>query len=603
MLRISIQRILSVLALLCTVTSLGLTQITVTVPSQVALGEVFQLVYRVSGAHDMGDFTAPQISTELKVLYGPQLNVLHEMRGGVSREYTTITYTLQAGQTGSYTIEGARIQLGQGYLSTPVKRIHVAKVQGVTQQPLATSETPHIADRDMYLRAVTSSQAVYLQQPVLISLYLYSRYSNITGVDRKPPEVTDFVTKEIPLQTASFTTESVSGRLMFKALIWQVLAYPQRTGELVIPAFEYDFKVNIARKVESEDEFFGNKATATVHKELHSQPVKLTVRSLPEGAPEGFDQLVGSYQMKAALSAPDPIYETGRAMTYRLDITGRGNVSLLPAPKLEVTEQFEVYEPQLICDDQECKGGNTQIHRIYEYTVIPRSAGCYTLPAVTLPYFDPATGGYRIVSTDPITINVEQGSNAVPQVGKAGQERSLQRYTPYPYDSPAPTIVWSPWSRAGWAYWLLHLLLLMGGGGAYWFIRRGQRLRADHVAYYQKHSASEAGRQLLAIRQLLKEGQEQEAMAQLYATIAQYLQWRYALSTSSMARPQLYSELQKQGVGESQIEAWLYLIDDIERARYAPQQSTDRLTHWIDQLTELIYSGDRSAIDRLSRSL
>ena len=85
-----------------------------------------------------------------------------------------------------------------------------------------------VADRDMYMRAVVSSQSVYTQQPVLVSLYLYSRYGNLAGVDRKPPEVTDFVTKEIPLQHTSLTTERVGGRLMYKALLWQLLAYPQR---------------------------------------------------------------------------------------------------------------------------------------------------------------------------------------------------------------------------------------------------------------------------------------------------------------------------------------------------------------------------------------
>lgn len=587
-LRTSIQRTLLTLIWLCAVAFAGLSQLTVIVPPQVAEGETFQLVYRAAGAHELGAFTAPQIASGLKVLYGPQLNVLHKMSGGVSKEYTTITYTLQATKAGSYAISAAQLRVGQKSLKALSKRIQVAKAQGLSQQPIASGESLQIADRDMYMRAIVSSQSVYTQQPVLVSLYLYSRYGNLAGVDRKPPEVTDFVTKEIPLQHTSLTTERVGGRLMYKALIWQILAYPQRSGELVIPSFEYDFQVAVNRKVDNEEDLFANKAVATAHKKLHSQPLKLTVRPLPEGAPEGFDQLVGSFKIQGTLSAPDPTYETGRAMTYQLDIRGRGNVSLLLAPELGLSDKFEVYEPQLIRDDQEVRNGNTEVHRIYEYTIIPHATGQQTVPAVSLPYFDPATNSYRTATTAPIRIEVAQGSNDVPQVGKAGEASSSQRYTPYPYDAPAPTIVWHPWSRAGWAYWLLYVLLLIGGGVAYWLIRSDQRLRADHVAYHKKHSTPMAEQQIQAIRQLIKTGQQSEATARLYAAITHYLQDHYALATSSLTRQQLASALKQQGVADAEVNAWLSLLSEIELARYAPQQEGDSLPRWVDQLERLI---------------
>lgn len=585
----TLRPILLTLLLLCATALVSLAQIVVVVPSQVSIGETFQLLYRVSGTCDMSSFTAPHIPPELKVLYGPQLNVLHEMRGGVSREYTTIVYTLQASQAGSYTIGAAQLQTKQKKLRTPSQHIRVSKAQRADQKLLAPGESLQISDRDLYLRAVVSPQSVYLQQPVLISLYLYSLYKNVAGVNRKPPEVTDFITKEIPLQSnVSWDSEQVGGRLMRKALVWQILAYPQRSGELIIPAFEYDFQVAVDRKVQNEDELFGNKSRATTKKKLRSQPLKLTVRALPEGAPEGFDQLVGSFHVQGSLSAPDPTYETGRAMTYRLDITGRGNVSLLLAPELGLSDQFEVYEPQLIRDDQKLQGRNTEVHRTYEYTIIPHATGEQTVPAVRLPYFDPSRGGYQTATTTPITIEVEQGTNDVPQVGKAGEANEQQRYNPYPYDSPAPVSLWHPWSRAGWGYWLLYPLILIGGALVYWIISRRQRLHADHVAYHHKRSTPEAERQLHEVRQLLQSGRTQEATTQLYATARQYLQWRYALSNASLTRQQIASELAQQGVDSQTVQAWLTLLDEVELARYAPQQSSANLPRWIEQLESLI---------------
>ena len=59
--------------------------------------------------------------------------------------------------------------------------------------------------------------------------------------------------------------------------------------------------------------------------------------------------------------------------------------------ELGLSDKFEVYEPQLIRDDQKVQNGNTEVHRIYEYTIIPHATGQQTVPAVSLPYFDPVS--------------------------------------------------------------------------------------------------------------------------------------------------------------------------------------------------------------------
>ena len=97
-----------------------------------------------------------------------------------------------------------------------------------------------------------------------------------------------------------------------------------------------------------------------------------------------------------------------------------------------------------------------------------------------------------------------------------------------------------------------------------------------------------AEQQIQGIRQLVKAGQQSEATTRLYATITQYLQDRYALTTSSLTRQQLASALKQQGVADAEVNAWLSLLSEIELARYAPQQGGDSLPRWVDQLKRLI---------------
>ena len=97
-----------------------------------------------------------------------------------------------------------------------------------------------------------------------------------------------------------------------------------------------------------------------------------------------------------------------------------------------------------------------------------------------------------------------------------------------------------------------------------------------------------AEQQIQAIRQLVKAGQQSEATTQLYATITQYLQDRYALTTSSLTQQQLASALKQQGVADAEVNAWLSLLSEIELTRYAPLQDGDSLPRWVDQLERLI---------------
>ena len=47
---------------------------------------------------------------------------------------------------------------------------------------------------------------------------------------------------------------------------------------------------------------------------------------------------------------------------------------------------------------------------IFDYLVVPRTRGEYTIPAVSLVYYDTASGAYKTIKTQPITVKVEKGN-------------------------------------------------------------------------------------------------------------------------------------------------------------------------------------------------
>lgn len=558
-------------------------QISVSIPDQVPVGESFWLTYTVQGAASLDHFTPPGIDKGIKVLYGPVINIITTNGQSTTKETSRITYTLQSSSAGTYTIGSAKIQQNGKVYTAPAKKVQIVNAKGLSDAP--SQGSLQIPDQDMYLRAVVSSRTVYKQEPVLISLYLYSRHGNLSGIDRQPPEVTDFVTKEIPMKSSTLTTERVGNRLMFKALIWQIIAYPQRDGELVIPAFGYDFDVYLSRKVESEDDYFANKSTAKVRKELRCKPISISVKPLPEGAPQGFSQLVGDFRIKASIRPSGKRYETGSELIYTLDITGEGNVSMLFPPKLDLLDDMEAYEPQTVLDDEKVERANTTIHRTLEYIIVPRTTGQHKIPAVELSFFNPTTHSYRTVKTKSFDINVAQGTNVAPQVDRAEETEPTVLS---PSDIPAPSIGRSPLSRAGWAYWLLYPLLIAIAAAVVVRVRRARALRKDQRAYQQKQATKVAQQRLQTVAKLMQANQEETALQELHTALYHYIQWKFALPTAELSKSQLHKVLSDHRLPEEISSQWISLIEQIEFARYSNAATLYNLREWYDLAAQLI---------------
>ena len=66
---------------------------------------------------------------------------------------------------------------------------------------------------------------------------------------------------------------------------------------------------------------------------------------------------------------------------------------LITPPSPQFPSSFEVYDPQI--EDNINKGDNgVSGNRSYEWVLIPRSQGKFTIPAYRFIYFDPSTAQY-----------------------------------------------------------------------------------------------------------------------------------------------------------------------------------------------------------------
>lgn len=146
---------------------------------------------------------------------------------------------------------------------------------------------------------------------------------------------------------------------------------------------------------------------------ISSDQPKLTVKPLPQPAPAAFAGAVGQFKLASRVVPSDA--KEGEPITWTLELSGSGNwPAILGLPSRSVPKSFEVIQPQAKRTISEGKLFDGTLSE--DLVMIPKTAGTYTLPPVTLSYFDPRSGSYQTLTTERVTLRV--AAAARPQQGE-----------------------------------------------------------------------------------------------------------------------------------------------------------------------------------------
>ncbi len=126
-------------------------------------------------------------------------------------------------------------------------------------------------------------------------------------------------------------------------------------------------------------------------------PATLTVASLPEvGRPADFTGLIGPVTATSALERER--VSIGEGVVLSFTVSGR-QVELVKRPAL-VIPGVQVYPK-----DEKAEGG----HHVFRWDLVPTTPGNALVPALAVPYFDPAGKTYRNAVTQPLTLTILPG--------------------------------------------------------------------------------------------------------------------------------------------------------------------------------------------------
>ena len=393
------------------------TDIKVEVHRVVEVGEQFNVTFIIEGENSVSEFSWTP-SEDFQLLWGPQngrSSSVQIVNGKMTKSVqNTYTYILRATEKGNFTLPSATAKVKKNQIQSAPVSIEVVQGQAASSsaQPQQQARQPQrqqsgVDTDDIFLNLTLNRTSAVVGEPIIATLKLYQRV-NVAGFEGASfPSFNGFWSQELEAPTnIEFARETFDGQIYNAALLRKFVLIPQHAGTLTIDPAELVCLVNI--RVSSGgssifDGFFDD--YRTIRQKVASKPVNIKVSSLPSGAPASFGGGVGEFNISAKLSKD--VLKTHEAGSLVVTVSGRGNISLLEAPKVSFPPDMEVYDTKT--SDRIDKGGLSG-SKTYEFPFIPRSHGDFVIEPVKYTYYDVNQKKYVTLETQPLNILVEKGN-------------------------------------------------------------------------------------------------------------------------------------------------------------------------------------------------
>lgn len=547
-------------------------------PSHVQTGENFRLTYTVN-TQNVGEFHVGNIPEGLEIITGPYTSSQSsfQMVNGHTSSSSSITYTfiICATKAGSYTISPAHINAGGKNIASHAAKITVSgaapsnngapRMHEDRDDRQAHNAGSSIGEGDLFIRVSANKHRIHEQEPVVLTYKVYTLV-DLTELEGKMPDLTGFHTQEVKLSPQkSFHNEVVNGR-NYRCVTWsQYVMFPQMTGKLEIPSITFNGTVvQQNRNVDPFEAFFnGGSGYIEVKRSIKAPGVTIQVDPLPQ-KPAGFSGGVGHFNISAQLDkttvkANDPA-------TLRVVISGIGNLKLIKEPVVAFPKDFDKYDAK-ITDKTKLTPNGVEGNMIYDFLVVPRNQGKYTIPAIEFIYYDTSSNSYKTIKTQPFELIVEKGdgSNASANYATAKDEDIHPIKTGKMKITGAEGMFFNSTN-----YWLILCLLIAAFIVLLVVFRKRAIENADIVKLRSKKANKVATKRLRKADKLMRQNHYGEFYDEVLRALWGYVGDKLNIPVSELSRDNISERFHEHNVDEETITKFVGAIDECEYARYAP---------------------------------
>lgn len=468
---------------------------------------------------------------------------------------------------------------------------------------------PEVREEDVFVRAEAPDSAVRVGEQVLVLYRLWSRLPVFAAAPVELAQPEGFWTEEVELPDVPWQERGLSGNEIRERRslpgprrerrtvdgvayeTWPLLmraVFPTGAGERELPGPRFEIGIEGARR-----SFFGPEQVVVARQ---APAVTIRAEPLPEaGRPAGFTGAVGDYRLRAEVrrdGSPlgDRPAAAGEALVLRVELDGNGNLRAAGTPVLpegpEVRRAFRFFDPDASSETGLREAGAGLAfggRQIWEFPMVPEAGGVRNIAAVTLDVFNPRTGSYEALASDPLQIRVEGAAAAAPGTeGPVGVERfgeDIRYLKPVGRGTGPPAGPWRPGAlfALSLALPVLWNLGLLG-------VRRRRAWREANPAEFRRRRAARNARR--ALSQVAGDGPE--AAARVGEALTEYAAARLGGSRHGFTPESAARRLEDAGAAADAARRFRALLSRSEGARFAASGGGGRAGSDAREAAELV---------------
>ena len=362
--------------------------------------QTFNLNIEVSNVEDFPELDISPIKKDFEIISGPSQQTNIQWINNKMSSTKTITWRLSPSRVGLLVIPSLNGTLGKNKFVTNPIRINV-------------EESKNSDKRDVFIVAEIDKSSAYIGEQITLKYKLYKKSDiSLASIDQfKMPTFTGFWTEELfTPQRLQYQKQDVilDGVKYQVASLGERALFPMTSNEKhQIPSVSVKIQMEIKKKRQRRDPFFdpffNSFFSETKTKILKSKKKSIDIKGFPSGRPSDFTGAVGLFKLSSNVDRNN--VDVNEGVAFNVVLEGTGNIGLFSLPQFEFPESIEVFSPTKNFERDNFRNQITG-KQVWEYILLPRNKGEYTLPSVTMTYLDLKSKTWKKLNTKPIILTI-----------------------------------------------------------------------------------------------------------------------------------------------------------------------------------------------------
>lgn len=568
-------------------------------PRSATKDDSFNLVVRVEGAQTNLGTPLFEKSTNFTI-QGSGTSTEHQIINGGSSSSTSFNFTVFPNpllEPGRYRLPRGEIIIGDENFSLDPGEIEITKVaarreaiSGVDFVQLVENPEPYIGEQIVYRAEIASNV-------------------NMTNATLDNVDFTGFWHE-------NFGSSREKRRRAGNTAIYSIreALFPLETGTFQIPRRILTAEVEVQRRRTSHrvdpwgnawpDFFDFVPFPSTTTKKIASNALQINVKPLPP-TPQGFEAShipVGALSLSSKLSKT--LVKQGESLTLIIELSGTANLRPFELPPFPpgLEKSFKVYpdKPELVID---ADGEMLRLIKRFSFALIPLQSGTLSIPALSIPFFNPLAGRYEKLEFAAQSISVLPASAdeklELTGADKSGPGSLEGAKTPLPLALDlAPQFEGDFVLAQEFSLSTIFLLKILLTVPLLAFLLRlygswQQKLWADPALRAEREAYWKALKGLNAAKKL----PEDEMQRAVYQILRRFVGEKFGRSGSSLTAEESGELLAKRGLDSSLVAELKGILAELEALRFGralPEASTGKKTAMRERVHTLIQQIEKS---------